>query len=84
MLINEEKQSQQTENKKFLVSGFLFGWFSGLFLGFFSFVCVCGVACFLFLFLLNTIQAEVNSEGFVRAMYIPSQLFKQAVDIHEY
>lgn len=45
---------------------------------------MCGVACFLFLFLLNTIQAEVNSEGFVRAMYIPSQLFKQAVAIHEY
>lgn len=44
MLINEEKQSQQTENKKFLVSGFLFGWFSGWFLGFFFF-CVCVWCC---------------------------------------
>lgn len=51
MLINEEKQSQQTENKEFLVCDFLFGWFSGLFLGvFFPFLCVCGIARFLFFF----------------------------------
>lgn len=38
---------------------------------------------FFFLFL-NTIQAEANSEGFVRAVYLSSQLFKQAEGIHEY
>lgn len=46
MAINEEKQSQQTENEEFVVSDFLFGWFSGWFLGFFPFF--FGVWCCLF------------------------------------
>lgn len=50
MAINEEKQSQQTENEEFVVSDFLFGWFSGWFLCFspFFFWCVVLlVSCFL-------------------------------------
>lgn len=47
MAINEEKQNQQTENEEFVVSDFLFGWFSGCFLGFFPFF--FGVWCCLFL-----------------------------------
>lgn len=48
------------------------------------FLLVLVVVCFGFgFFFLNTIQEEAKSEGCVRAVYIPSQLFKQAVGIHE-
>lgn len=64
--------------QKTKISGFLvFVWvFFCLFLLLFVLVC-------LLVFFLNTIQEEAKSEGFVRAVYIPSQLFKQAVGIHE-